>query len=320
MSKLLLILLSVFVLDAQALTYRQAPWHIGYLVSAKGLSEFADHFQFDQDASIQNLSWWGGHADSNMPISPENLIVKLYADDAGLPGVLLTDFQVGPITKVATGRNIFNFSESYPNEVYAEYKYSATLIKPFQAKAGIKYWLSIVDSQSSLQVAPWVWVPNYDEPMDVAVITRPGESWRGRTYPNASFEINADVTPAPEDSDLDGLKDAWEIKYFGSISDSRAVPLLDVDGDGFNNLAEQTAGTDPTDKGSRLVIVFSNFSGPDFLLTWTSVSNRVYFIDAAVDGETWVEVGTTTALDSSTWTWKDLAPPGQRKFYRVRVQ
>lgn len=46
------------------------------------------------------------------------------------------------------------------------------------------------------------------------------------------------------DEDRDGLKDAWEIAYFGTIE--AACPDADPDGDGLNNRAEQYLGTDPT--------------------------------------------------------------------------
>ena len=45
-----------------------------------------------------------------------------------------------------------------------------------------------------------------------------------------------------EDQDLDGLPDSWEVDYFG---DTSAEPTEDPDQDGFSNLEEYEAGTDP---------------------------------------------------------------------------
>ncbi len=45
-----------------------------------------------------------------------------------------------------------------------------------------------------------------------------------------------------DDLDDDGLPDAWEIQYFGSLSQNS---YDDVDGDGSNNIEELTAGTSP---------------------------------------------------------------------------
>ncbi len=47
------------------------------------------------------------------------------------------------------------------------------------------------------------------------------------------------------DSDGDGLDDAWEVGYFGSLSQGANG---DPDGDGLSNANEQAAGTDPTRK------------------------------------------------------------------------
>ncbi len=53
---------------------------------------------------------------------------------------------------------------------------------------------------------------------------------------------------AVEDSDGDGLPDAWELEHFGNLSQG---PDMDFDGDGASNLAEFDAGTDPTDPNER---------------------------------------------------------------------
>ena len=60
-------------------------------------------------------------------------------------------------------------------------------------------------------------------------------------------EYNEGTNPAysasnPNDSDADGLPDAWEEQYFGSVTQS---PGGDADGDGFSNLQELQAGTNP---------------------------------------------------------------------------
>lgn len=48
-----------------------------------------------------------------------------------------------------------------------------------------------------------------------------------------------------KDSDKDGLDDAWEIEFFGSIGTQGADD--DSDGDGISNLLEQKIGTDPSE-------------------------------------------------------------------------
>ncbi len=54
------------------------------------------------------------------------------------------------------------------------------------------------------------------------------------------------LPPPPTDNDADGLPDWWETNYFGGITLYGATN--DPDGDTFNNLAEYTAGSNPTNQ------------------------------------------------------------------------
>ncbi len=55
-------------------------------------------------------------------------------------------------------------------------------------------------------------------------------------------------SPLTEDSDADGLEDGWELRYFSNLDQTAAG---DFDGDGWFNLAEAQAVTDPTDSSSH---------------------------------------------------------------------
>ena len=83
---------------------------------------------------------------------------------------------------------------------------------------------------------------------------------------------------SPGDSDGDGLPDAWEIQYFGSINDPRATPNADPDGDGFTNLQEYLAGTDPKDPNSSLKFDSVTMAGSQTLLRFTAVASRTYTV------------------------------------------
>lgn len=65
---------------------------------------------------------------------------------------------------------------------------------------------------------------------------------------NRSEVVNATPTsPAPQpgvDSDSDGLPDAWEMEHFGTLNYTAED---DPDGDGYTNMQEYSAGTDPED-------------------------------------------------------------------------
>jgi hypothetical protein len=77
----------------------------------------------------------------------------------------------------------------------------------------------------------------------------------------------------PEDSDGDGMSDAWEQQYFGLAG---AEPGDDADGDGLDNLAEYRAGTSPTDPESRFEVVTIELVSGGVLLEWSSEPGRRY--------------------------------------------
>ncbi len=73
-----------------------------------------------------------------------------------------------------------------------------------------------------------------------------------------NFNMNGSSTNA--DDDTDGLLDAWEIQYWGSLS---PLTNADADVDGVSNLDEYLEGTHPRDKTSfrpRLIILATNGS------------------------------------------------------------
>jgi thiol-disulfide isomerase/thioredoxin/uncharacterized membrane protein len=128
------------------------------------------------------------------------------------------------------------------------------------------------------------------------------------------------------DADGDGLLDAWEVSYFGSISDPRAQPGLDPDGDGFTNLSEQTAGTSPIDSKSGLRIISQNFSTNNFNIQWTAVPDKIYKVDYSSTLTNWVSAVTITNSSATTLQWTDNGsltggmPSGSvKRFYRVKV-
>ena len=59
---------------------------------------------------------------------------------------------------------------------------------------------------------------------------------------SASDTVDIVVHAEDADEDSDGMRDEWEISYFGSTS---AVPTGDVDGDGLSNLQEYQEETNP---------------------------------------------------------------------------
>lgn len=123
-----------------------------------------------------------------------------------------------------------------------------------------------------------------------ALVTKPGETTR------------VDLTLG-EDSDGDGLPDAWERAMIASMGGGRSLadikPNGDDDGDGLSNLQEYLAGTyayDPQD-GFELAIRSSGPAGS--VLEFTALRGRSYVIQSSVDMEHWSSVAFRLATDSA---------------------
>lgn len=123
-----------------------------------------------------------------------------------------------------------------------------------------------------------------------ALVTKPGDSTR------------VDLTLG-EDSDGDGLPDAWERAMIASMGGGKSLseikPDGDDDGDGLSNLQEYLAGTyayDPQD-GFELAIRSAGPAGS--VLEFTALRGRSYTIQASTDMEHWNTVGFRLGTDSS---------------------
>lgn len=126
------------------------------------------------------------------------------------------------------------------------------------------------------------------------------------------------------DLDDDGLTDAWEEYYFGSINDPRAVPGLDDDNDSMSNLAEQNAGTDPTDPSSPIRVSLPQSDPGTFALGWTSATGRTYTVltSTTLEPGSWVPLagfGNIPATPPTNEIVFDLADLPGRAFFQIQL-
>ncbi|HXI84031.1 MAG TPA: hypothetical protein VNL17_08080 [Verrucomicrobiae bacterium] len=134
----------------------------------------------------------------------------------------------------------------------------------------------------------------------------------GQTFTTASVLV-------PVDADGNGINDDWEVQYFGQIG---IDPNADPDGDGFSNLQEFAAGTDPTNSSSALRITSIVANGPDIVISFTTCSNKTYDAQYNDDLTTsnWSGVATNIPGTGAIVSTND---PGAasltNRFYRVRL-
>ena len=107
-------------------------------------------------------------------------------------------------------------------------------------------------------------------------------------YDSLVDEIRIDTTRPWDipfiDDDGDGMEDDWEELHFGSTTNSAGGMEEDWDKDGFPDLFEFRAGTNPTNPASLLVITEALPEAvSNVVIRWTSVSNRIYQVTGSTN-------------------------------------
>lgn len=124
----------------------------------------------------------------------------------------------------------------------------------------------------------------------------------------------------PFDVNSDGLPDVWQMQNFGSISDPSAAPAADPDGDGFNNLQEYQAGTNPQNAGSYLKLDSAAVVGNGLNLRFTAVAGKTYSVlwKADLSSSTWTKLADVSAQSvTGPVTVNDPNALNAQRFYRV---
>ena len=124
------------------------------------------------------------------------------------------------------------------------------------------------------------------------------------------------------DRDHDGLPDFWEQMYFGDPT--LAVASADPDGDGYTNLQEWLAGTDPTNSASffRIESMQGGTVPGGWEISWPSVASRVYDVECTTNlaaGFTFLDTNLPATPAVNVYT-DALHPGAGRMFYRIRAR
>jgi hypothetical protein len=113
-----------------------------------------------------------------------------------------------------------------------------------------------------------------------------------------------------------GMSDIWEWVYSATNID----PNADPDGDGFSNLQEATAGTNPFDSNSYPHIPIMVYSPTNFSVTLSSALGKLYQLQSTTNfgGANWV-VETNQKARTGTNVTLTVPTTSVMKFYRVGI-
>ncbi len=133
-------------------------------------------------------------------------------------------------------------------------------------------------------------------------------------------EFSNEVTVSSLDTDNDGMPDAYEQVTPGLSSSNSADASIDKDGDGFTNLQEFIAGTDPNDSNSRLVST-GQMVGENFVITFPGKAGIFYQLQRADSpGGPWKTIAVHIAGNGSVMEVSvPLDPSALRAFFKVGV-
>jgi subtilisin family serine protease len=123
------------------------------------------------------------------------------------------------------------------------------------------------------------------------------------------------------DTDGNGLPDWWEQLYFGHLTGTD--PNADPDGDGFNNLQEYIADTNPTNSNSCLRILSTQVTSNGVSLTWSGgaqASQRPQWASSIGGINAWTSLVTNQPPTPLTNTYVDVLRTNGTGFYRIEAE
>lgn len=137
-----------------------------------------------------------------------------------------------------------------------------------------------------------------------------------RTFPGSATPGSANSLATTNDSDSDGLPDAWE-RAFGLDPANPADAASDPDNDGATNLREFLTGTHPRDADD--VLALEVIITGEFALRFRTVAQRTYTVESIEDLATgaWSPLAEIPANPTAGTVTVPIATEATHRLYRV---
>jgi hypothetical protein len=153
---------------------------------------------------------------------------------------------------------------------------------------------------------------------DVAFYQTPTNQFGSLTNAGATLSFSGNYTFV--DANHNGISDAWEKYYFGTVSTNR-TDLTDTDGDGMSDYAEFIAGTDPTNAASKLVFLGASVgTNSTVQFQWSAVPGRSYQLLSSPDLKSWSPISDWIPATRSPASFVVTNTGSGAHSYRVQVR
>lgn len=121
------------------------------------------------------------------------------------------------------------------------------------------------------------------------------------------------------DSDGDNLPDAWELRFFATMSHNGAT---DSDGDGVSDYDEYVADTNPTNALSYLRITSVQPISGGFVLNWQGGVTATQWVQRIgnLDSNGWMNISTSMPPTPVSGSFTDVLATNTAGFYRIRAE
>lgn len=174
-------------------------------------AQVAEDFQFANDVSLTNISWWGSY--DGDPLATEDFIVRIFEDngsgDPKVASLLETGFS-------GNGDSGDGFSDLYGGIVY---RYDITLASALALAGGVDYYLSVYINDDIGSPADWYWLESasgdnigWSRASDADGWTPDNNDPQNGIIVNMSYRLTADevaAVPEPAPLLLMGLPMLW---------------------------------------------------------------------------------------------------------------
>jgi hypothetical protein len=123
------------------------------------------------------------------------------------------------------------------------------------------------------------------------------------------------------DVNHNGISDAWEMDYFGSVTTNR-TQFTDTDHSDMSDYAKFIAGLNPTNPASRFYFTGETIQSNRLIqIQWPVVTNRLYQVSGSTNLLSWPPVTAwMQASDNPTMTFTVTNAGTGSHFYRIQVQ